>query len=440
MRGRLETAVGTQASSGSRSRACRVGFRRLAVRGVFALAALGPPSARATNQSTSTSSTSSLTPIVSPNGDIRLIPNSQGIERLADYHSQNRPWWISYKDCADVDGNGNGDVFTFTLSHNSPGSNLEVWAGTENCANGRRDVSTIGQCWMVGQQTLQNDSAEVDVPVRSVVARRTEAGAVLPGPLGPDVCDNSTEANGESISFYFIVVKGGLGDEYLTWNGTPGGTGIDVIGPSPPGRINVGVGESQLAISLGSIPEDSTRERYEAFCVPEGTLLESAESGEDAGVSGGDVLFEAALQDAGLDAGGGGTGGTGSAGPVTTCGSNVLQVGQRPPTQPEYSCGTTNAISDTLRTKRLLNETTYAVAVSGQDDLGNAGVISEIECGRPIPLDDFWELASRAGGAGGGGFCSFSPGRRAAGAGSAGVALLVLTLVGLGRRRARGRG
>jgi hypothetical protein len=430
MRGRLQTAVGTQASGGSRGRSCRVGFCRFAVLTV-AMLGLALPSAHAL---TSQSTTSSLTPLTSPNGDITLIPNSQGIDRLADDHPQNLPWWISYKDCVNGDGAGGGDVFTFSLSHNAPGSNLEVWVGTENCATGRRDVSTIGQCWMVAQQTLQDDSADIEVPVRNVVARRTEAGAVLPGPLGEDVCDDSTELNGEAISWYFMVVKGGLGDEYFSWSGSPGGTGIDVLGPSPPGRINVGIGESQLAISMDDLPDDSTLERYEAFCVPSGTMQAPSDSTMDGGTSSSELLEDGGLLDAGV-----GTG-TGDVSSVVTCGSNVLQVGQRPPTEPEYSCGTTNSISGTLRTKRLANGVTYAVAVSGQDELGNAGVISQIQCGQPIPLDDFWELVSRAGGSGGGGFCSVSPGRRAAGAGSAGVTLLVLALAGLGWRRARGRG
>jgi hypothetical protein len=90
-----------------------------------------------------------------------------------------------------------------------------------------------------------------------------------------------------------------------------------------------------------------------------------------------------------------------------------------------------------LRTKRLANSTTYAVAVSGQDDLGNAGVLSEIECGRPIPLVDFYEWYKSNGGPGGGGFCSFSPERRAPSAGAASIALLLLA--GLGWRRAQGR-
>jgi MYXO-CTERM domain-containing protein len=61
-----------------------------------------------------------------------------------------------------------------------------------------------------------------------------------------------------------------------------------------------------------------------------------------------------------------------------------------------------------LRTGALLNGRTYAIGVSGQDLLGNAGELSEIRCGTPVELDDFFELYSRRGGVGGGGFCSLS--------------------------------
>jgi hypothetical protein len=385
-----------------------------------------------------------LTTLRSPNGDITLVPNSQGIERIEDDHPQSSPWWISYKDCiGDPVRSPGGDVFTFSLQSNVSGYNLEVWTGSDQCATGRNNPTTIGQCWLVGKVQLQTDNVNVEVPVRNVLARRVGA-TDLPGPLGEEVCDDSTEVNGEALSWYFIVVKNGQGSEYFVWDGYPGGTGFDVVGPSPPGRITVGIGESQLALEMDDVPTDATRQRYEAFCVPAGSTLDvSAETDAGAGSGGAASLLDAGLLDAGGASGAGGTGGAGGAGSrdagaVFTCNQNVLQVGQRPPTDPQYSCGETNSISGTLRTKRLQNEVTYAVAVSGQDDLGNAGVISEIECGTPITLDDFYEKYSRAGGPGGGGFCSFEPQRTGAPASGA-ASLAVLMLTALGWRRSRGR-
>jgi hypothetical protein len=383
----------------------------------------------------------------SPNGVITLIPNSQGISRLRDYYTPTRPWWISYEDCLSRPGD-NGDVFTFSLSTIVSGDTLEVWAGTENCATNRSNGVDRGQCWIVAAQTLDDDNVKIDVPVRNVLARRLTT-TLPPTNVGPEVCDDSTDANGEAISWYFMIVEGGQASEYIVWNGNPGGTGFDVVGPRPPGSISVGVGERQLAIKLDDVTTDTTRERYEAFCVPAGTTWDSL--GVDGGVppvsTGGDV--SAGSVDAG-DAGGidGGLGGVGGAAAGTldagtdtdaapaACFTELLRRGSRPPPE-QFSCGTANAVSRTLRTSRLPNNVNFAVAVSGQDDLGNAGIVSEIECGTPIPLDDFYELYSRAGGTGGGGFCSFSPQRRSSGVATLGVGLLVLA--GLSYRRRRGR-
>jgi hypothetical protein len=399
------------------------------------LALVGARSARA--QSNTSTNTSSITPLRSPNGVITLIPNSQGIERVREYYTPTRPWWISYDDCIA------GDVFTFSLSATVSGDTLEVWAGTENCATNRSNGLDRGQCWIVAAETLDDDNVKIEVPVRNVLARRLTT-TLPPTNVGSEVCDDSTDVNGEAISWYFMIVEGGQASEYIAWNGNPGGTGFDVVGPRPPGSIRVGVGERQLAIKLDDVTTDTTRERYEAFCVPEGTTWDSL--GMDGGAPpvtpGGDVST------VDVDAGDAGFAGVGGAGASTVdagtdtdaapaaCFTELLRKGTRPPPE-QFSCGTANAVSSTLRTSRLPNNVNFAVAVSGQDDLGNAGIVSDVRCGTPIPLDDFYELYSRAGGSGGGGFCSFSPQRRTGGVATLGVGLLIL--VGLSYRRCRGR-
>jgi MYXO-CTERM domain-containing protein len=83
---------------------------------------------------------------------------------------------------------------------------------------------------------------------------------------------------------------------------------------------------------------------------------------------------------------------------------------RRAPVNSPYECGTASVISSSIRTGRLQNGVTYAVAVAGEDAMGNAGELSEIQCGTPTLLDDFFEIYSRNGGPGGGGFCSVSYG------------------------------
>jgi hypothetical protein len=386
---------------------------------------------RAAAQTTSTQN-SSLTTLSSPNRAISMNPNAGGVDRIREYYTPTRPWWINYNDCYE----DNGDEFIFTLTSNTSGDQLEIWAGSENCAANRSDQDH-GQCWIVASQALQDDTVEIRVPVRNIIARRVGVD-VPPVGLTRDVCDDNTDPSGEALTLYFMVVDSGRGDEYFAWDGGTGGFGFDVVGPSPPGRISVGVGESQLAIALDDIPTDTQRERYEAFCVPEGTTLESLGLGADAGSSTkGGTASEADAGDAGLDAGSSGSdAGTDPDGAPTECFTDLLRAGGRPP--PEFSCGESSRTSTTLRTSRLANNVNYAVAVAGQDDLGNAGVISQIQCGRPIPLADFYEEYSRAGGLGGGGFCNLSPGQQSA-AGAIGLATLGLALAGLGWRRKKGR-
>jgi hypothetical protein len=439
MRGRVGIAVEPNARPVSPARSPQGPFQRallwVAVL-VLALGAAHPVRAQTTPTTPTTSNTSPLTPLTSPNGVITLSPNSNGIDRRRDPYTPTRPWWISYDDCIA------NDEFTFSLSTTASNDNLEVWVGTENCATNRNNLSLIGQCWMVGLENLNEDTVQVHVPVRNVLARRTGV-ASLPGPLGEDICDNSTEVNGEAVSWYFMVVRGGQASEYIAWNGEPGGTGIDVVGPAPPRSISVGVGERQLTINMGDVPTDATRQRYEAFCVPRGATRDLP-PGQDAGVSpSGGSGGIASLLDSGIDL---------DAGSVTTgepdagdqfaapaaCFTELLREGDRPPTDDRYSCGTTNAISGTLRTKgNLVNDQPYAVAVSGQDELGNAGVISQIQCGTPMVLEDFYEFYKSQNGPGGGGFCSVSPQTGKTGAGAA--TLLLVMLAGLRWRRSRGR-
>lgn len=378
-----------------------------------------------------------LTRLSSPNNLISMVPNAQGVERDRDYFTPTRPWWINYEDCVE------NDYFTFTLSTElAAGNQLEIWAGSENCAN-NRSAQDRGQCWILASQALQDQTVEVRVPVRNIVARRL-GNDFPPQGLTEDVCDDSTDPSGEALTLYFMVVESGQGAEYFAWDGGEGGVGFDVVGPSPPGRISVGVGESQLAIELDNIPTDNQRERYEAFCVPEGATAPGVDAGVDTptAVDAGSTVAPGAggVTDAGLDAGnppidGVDAGGDTGAAPAA-CFTELLRVGQRPPSG--YSCGESGGISTRLRTSRLINNTNYAVAVAGQDDLGNAGVISEIQCGRPIFLTDFYEMYSRDGGPGGGGFCSLTPGQQRA-AGALGAVTLALALAGLGWRRTRGR-
>jgi hypothetical protein len=422
---RAHAAVG---ASGWPPRASR------SVRCIVAVVAAWLALAAAPGGAVAQTTSSSLGTLSSPNNAIRMNPNAQGVDRDRPYYTPTQPWWINFEDCR------LNDYFTFTLSSQVAGDQLEIWAGSENCAANRSDQDH-GQCWIVASQALQDQTVEVRVPVRNIIARRVGVD-VPPVGLTADVCDDSNDPSGEALSLYFMVVESGQGDEYFAWDGGTGGFGFDVVGPTPPGSISVGIGESQLAISLDDIPTDNQRERYEAFCVPAFTTRASLglDAGTSSGSTGGTTPTSADAGDGGLDAGSegaldAGSGADPDAAPAA-CPTDLLRVGERPP--PEFSCGEGNRTSTRVLTSRLANNTNYAVAVAGQDDLGNVGVISQIQCGRPVPLADFFELYGRAGGLGGGGYCNLSPGQQRT-AGALGMATLALALAGLGWRRSRGR-
>ncbi len=48
------------------------------------------------------------------------------------------------------------------------------------------------------------------------------------------------------------------------------------------------------------------------------------------------------------------------------------------------------------------------MAIAGYDSVGNVGVLSEVVCGTPEPVIDFFDVYREWGGLAGGGFCNCS--------------------------------
>ncbi|HKO89666.1 MAG TPA: hypothetical protein VJU61_00845, partial [Polyangiaceae bacterium] len=342
----------------------------------------------------------------------REIPGQTG---YYDYRDTKR-WWISYQDCL------NNENFVFPLNLTNTTSPLEVWVGSDDCvaSRGRDDH---GQCWLVQNVPSPDDPTTVRVSVRNVVNHDLDANSV-PGPLGRDVCDGSDDLNGEAVTFYFMLVEGGKATGSQSWNPTSvGGTGYDMVGPEPPGNITIGVGESQLSIGLEDLKEDTTRDGFEAFCVPEGTLADPGDFIPDADAGAG--------VDAGTGSGSGSGSDDGSAAPLA-CFTDVPRGGLRPPEDPAYRCGSASTTAQVLKTTSLQNDVAYAVGVAARDDIGNVGDLSDIECGTPTYMDDFFEIYTRSGGAvGGSGLCAMATGPlrfSPAGALLGGLALLALAV------------
>jgi hypothetical protein len=363
-------------------------------------------------------------------GRIRPAPSGEEQDpRNYDYRNT-RPWWISYEDCI------SNEVLVFPLTVNNARSTVEVWAGNDTCDE-RRGSADRGQCWLVASETARRDMT-INVPVRTVVEQDRSDLTISTNP-GLGVCTNSTDEDGQQLTFFFFIEDGGkaVTGSVQRWTGGAQGTGFDLVGPNPPSDLSVLMGESQLMVSFANLEEDLQLERIGAYCVAAGTGVEA------------DVFEPAtATTDAGTpDAGSSTDDDTTDSATLTPapqeCFTPLLVGGARPDyaraseLNVDLSCGTANKSSGEVRTKKLENGTTYAIAVAGEDLLGNPGVLSRIACGTPQELEDFFERYKANGGKGGGGFCAVSPGHIPVAPGAA--ALLGLVLAALGVRRARSR-
>ena len=345
--------------------------------------------------------TSNTTITIGPNVGRRL----PGADVGSEYHYRDaRRWWINYDEClAD-------EYFDFPIAVSNPKNRFEVWAGNGEDCGQKRSLQDMGQCWIVYSNDRPTDNFTASIPVRNIVAH-IEDTVDVPMGVGQDVCEQSTDSDGLSVKLYFFISDGGtiVGTEKI-WDPTNlGGLGFDLVGPEPPGNITLGMGENQLSVNLDNVQDEPDRERFAAFCAP--------------------GVFDDAFVPA----------------PGLQPGCSAIDMALTPGARPAASlkCGEASETSDTITTDRGLpagdvkNDVLYAIGVSGEDAVGNSGPLSSIECGSPQELYDFFELYGGAGGPGGGGFCSVSPGvpRSAPGA----LAMLGIAFATLAIRRRRSR-
>jgi hypothetical protein len=105
----------------------------------------------------------------------------------------------------------------------------------------------------------------------------------------------------------------------------------------------------------------------------------------------------------------GAAGDTGDAPPAeSTCQTSAFLPGQVPSVQTiaDHMCGQIQNTGTTGQAGPLVNGVKYAVAIAARDGYYNVGPVSDIVCGTPEPVTDFFEAYKAAGGRGGGGFCS----------------------------------
>jgi hypothetical protein len=103
---------------------------------------------------------------------------------------------------------------------------------------------------------------------------------------------------------------------------------------------------------------------------------------------------------------------------------------------PGYLCAQGGVSSTQINVLGLKNGDYYNVAVAATDAVGNVGPLSNVPCGEPVPVNDFWKVYYEAGGRAGGGFCSADGVGTPVGTGGIG-ALMVASMVAIVRRRRR---
>ncbi|HEY6557157.1 MAG TPA: hypothetical protein VI072_07785 [Polyangiaceae bacterium] len=376
-------------------------------------------------------------------GGLTISFNTQSLDRSRKPLRKELPYAISYQDCLD----DNRLELQVTLS-SLPDSRLEVWASRGAACSNPDERNISGECWAVYSARPDDLVWNISLSPRNIVAgyldpdlRRVENADV-------SVCQAGIGSGGQdSLTFYVMMVEG----EQVIAQAAPWETVVDVERPRAPENVSAGAGENRLIVKWGT-SKAQDRQSYQLFC----ERVDGGDAGTDdastgaggtsggsgnGGTSGGfgddagsDAATDAAVEASALalnplqlgdgSAGTGGTGGvegTGGDGGTDTggeggeddqrevpdlnlsCPSPAL-VQPNPPNR--YRCGSATANATEGETDRLENFQLYAVAVATVDKLGNIGPLSEIECGSPKPVTDFFEAYRNAGGDAGGGFCA----------------------------------
>jgi hypothetical protein len=222
--------------------------------------------------------------------------------------------------------------------------------------------------------------------------------------------DSTASQHSASINFMLIRTAGGDALASDTYDQTDN-FNVDVAGPAAPGSVTASPGETSVVVSFDTTGATTDIVKYYAYC---------------------------AVADGG-SGGAGGTGGAGGAGGSSgadgTCAASGLVPGEIPSVAP---CGEVTAPAGQVTATGLENGASYAVGIAAVDAVGNPGVLSELVCATPSPVEDFFDAYRHAGGRAGGPLCSLGGegvGRRVAGGLSLGSLALALGLGVLRRAR-----
>ncbi|EYF03120.1 hypothetical protein [Chondromyces apiculatus] len=369
-----------------------------------------------------------------------------GIERTVETRpQQSYPYYVSYSDCL------RDNDFTFTVDLPGLAANeiFSVWGSQDSDCTLKEERTGASATCVELYSNANPQQAGTKVPL--------SAKKIVSAVHGSESCNSGSDSNTEPFParLFFMRYTSAQAESVTSTEWTQ--TAVDLRGPLAPVNLEAGIGEKRLIVSYQTLADETDRAGFRFFCddgsaeAPAGGEGGSGGdggaggSGGDGGAaatggggSGGDGGAAAAGGGgAGGVAGAGGSGGNGGAGnsgagaagaggtsgsggastpgaaddpacagTAEACTSKALVKGRRlsPEAAADLSCGSTTGFEGEVQP--LNNDTCYRIAVAAYDDIGNIGVLSDVVCGKPRNVDDFFEVYREAGGLAGGGFCS----------------------------------
>jgi hypothetical protein len=333
----------------------------------------------------------------------------------AERDSSHEPFDISYADCV-----GDNDL-VFTVTDLSAGDTLSVWV-TDSADCTDRQSRNDGLCTsVIDEFQLSDVSVEITV----------SAAAVANSFDSVDGCvDTGAVDSPRPAKLYFIV---NVSEDPVTGFEVWEQTDVNLLGPPPPTDVTVApADDTKLTVNYSADDSSTDFEGFYFYC--EVTTANAGTGGAStAGTAFGNGGTSASLAAAGfgggfggfalggggqaVGGGGGGVAGSGGApgaagtggttgtggGASGDCTAPTLRAGEPPPAG-FARCGETTSETSGIAANLQLGAY-YAVAVAGYDLVGNVGDLSELACGTPEPVDDFFEIYRKSGGEAGGGFC-----------------------------------
>lgn len=343
--------------------------------------------------------------------------------------------------------------YQLSNTNQDPTLPLEVWVSqNQDCTTATNRGGPNFLCWRGIQGSVPNNvQTEAILRIQDIAANNTgptRAGDYVRGTR--EDCRNWNRV-GFSIDFQFVRGAG------IEGTGAKSSITLDTVGPEPPDRIALGVGEGLIQVRWTVPPQISDVTSYAIYCdsgnlSPIVTDDEESDAGDtttdagdtttDAGVTDEDVepthlglLQETddTTTDDTTDTGSASSSGTTVFRPGTTtaCPGEVqLREGVLPSNNWQPCARVTGPASNEVTVSGLKNDQPYAIAVVAYDQLGNPGPLSQVQCNTPVQTFDFFDNYRAAGG---------QAGCNAAGALSSVAPLTALTAVALACLRRRRR-